>query len=57
MLWRCAEVPNSEIFTLLMKVGYCRVDGCGTDAAAAGDEVDAYSKAATPRGPAHISTR
>ena len=22
MLWRCAEVPNSEIFTLLMKVGY-----------------------------------
>ena len=22
MLWRCAEVPNSEIFTLLMKVRY-----------------------------------
>ena len=22
LLWRCAKVPNSEIFTLLMKVGY-----------------------------------
>jgi hypothetical protein len=39
------------------RVRYCRVDGCGTVAAAVGDEVDAYSKAAIPRGPAHISTR
>ena len=22
MLWQCAEVPKSEVFTLLMKVGY-----------------------------------
>jgi hypothetical protein len=22
MLWQCAEVPKSEFFTLLMKVGY-----------------------------------
>jgi len=22
MLWQCAKVPNSEVFTLLMKVGY-----------------------------------